>query len=133
MVSIVMSVVFFGEKPTTLQTIGFLLAVAAILLMNYRKEKSESDFKVGLLLVLLGGGASDAMAKVFEELGTAISGTPIPVLHILGGPGAVYAAYALQKTVDGQVGDPVRIWQPDLPKYIIRPMNLTMLRKLHSF
>ena len=42
MVSIVISVVFFGEKPTMLQTLGFLLAVSAILLMNYRKEKSES-------------------------------------------------------------------------------------------
>lgn len=71
MVSIVMSVVFFGEKPTMLQTLGFLLAVSAILLMNYQKEKAGPDFKVGLLLVLLVGGASDAMAKVFEELGTA--------------------------------------------------------------
>ena len=71
MVSIVMSIVFFGEKPTLLQTIGFLLAVGAIFLMNYRKEETESGFKVGLLLVLLFGGASDAMAKVFEELGTA--------------------------------------------------------------
>lgn len=71
MVSIVMSIVFFGEKPTLLQTIGFLLAAGAILLMNYQKEETASDFKVGLLLVLLFGGASDAMAKVFEELGTA--------------------------------------------------------------
>ena len=70
MVSIVMSILFFDEKPTVIQTIGFLLAVGAIFLMNYQKEKTESDFKVGLLLVLLFGGASDAMAKVFEELGT---------------------------------------------------------------
>ena len=34
MVSIVMSVLFFGEKPTLLQTLGFLLAVGAICLMN---------------------------------------------------------------------------------------------------
>lgn len=71
MVSIVMSIVFFGEMPTILQTIGFLLAAGAIVLMNYQKEGTGSKFKAGLLLVLLVGGASDAMAKVFEELGTA--------------------------------------------------------------
>ena len=71
MVSIVMSVLFFDEKPTVLQTLGFLLAVGAICLMNYQKEKAGSGFNFGLLLVLFFGGASDAMAKVFEELGTA--------------------------------------------------------------
>ena len=70
MVSIVMSVLFFGEKPTVLQTLGFLLAVGAICLMNYQKEKAGSGFNIGLLLVLFFGGASDAMAKVFEEMGT---------------------------------------------------------------
>ncbi|MEE1327508.1 MAG: SMR family transporter, partial [Oscillospiraceae bacterium] len=71
MVSIVMSIAFFGEKPTVLQTLGFLLAVGAICLMNYQKENTGSGFNFGLLLVLFFGGASDAMAKVFEELGTA--------------------------------------------------------------
>lgn len=71
MVSIVMSILFFGEKPTVLQTIGFILAIGAILLMNYQKEEIQPGFNMGLLLVLLLGGASDAMAKVFEELGTS--------------------------------------------------------------
>lgn len=71
MVSIVMSIAFFGEKPTVLQTLGFLLAVGAICLMNYQKENTGSGFNFGLLLVLFFGGASDAMAKVFEELETA--------------------------------------------------------------
>ncbi len=70
-VSIVMSIVFFGEKPTVLQTIGFILAIGAIFLMNYQKEATQSGLNIGLILVLLFGGTSDAMAKVFEELGTA--------------------------------------------------------------
>ncbi len=71
MVSVVMSILFFGEKPTVSQTIGFVLAVGAIFLINYQKEDTKSGFKAGLVLLLLVGGASDAMAKVFEELGTA--------------------------------------------------------------
>lgn len=71
MVSVVMSILFFGEKPTVSQTVGFVLAVGAIFLINYQKEDTKSGFKAGLVLLLLVGGASDAMAKVFEELGTA--------------------------------------------------------------
>ena len=71
MVSIVVSILFFGEKPTVFQIIGFVLAVGAIFLINYREEKTKADFKIGLVLLLLFGGAGDAMAKVFEELGRA--------------------------------------------------------------
>lgn len=69
MVSIVVSILFFGEKPSLPQVVGFILAIGAIFLINYRKEKTEADFKPGLVLLLLFGGAGDAMAKVFEELG----------------------------------------------------------------
>ena len=70
LVSIAVSVVFFHEIPDTLQIIGFALAVAAIILINFRKESGgTADFKAGLILVLLAGGMADAMAKIFEELG----------------------------------------------------------------
>lgn len=70
LVSIVVSVVFFHEIPTAVQVTGFCLAVAAIILINFKRESgSFAGFKAGLLLLLLGGGMGDAMAKIFEELG----------------------------------------------------------------
>lgn len=70
LVSILVSVVFFREVPDLLQVIGFCLAVAAIIQINFKKEAGgKADFKIGLILMLLAGGMGDAMAKVFEELG----------------------------------------------------------------
>jgi drug/metabolite transporter (DMT)-like permease len=71
LVSIAVSVVVFREMPDLLQIIGFCLAVAAILLINLRKDagNSTADFKLGLILMLLAGGMADAMSKIFEELG----------------------------------------------------------------
>ncbi len=69
LVPIVVSVVAFGEKPALLQVLGFCLAVAAIVLINYREDGTEMRFRAGLLLLLLAGGSGDAMSKVFEEVG----------------------------------------------------------------
>ena len=69
LVSMVVSVVFFGERPQIWQWGGFFLAVAAIVLMNYRPGEREAGNKAGLLLLLLAGGGGDAMSKIFEELG----------------------------------------------------------------
>ena len=69
LVPIVISVAFFGEKPELLQAIGFCLAVAAIVLINYRKDGGTGRFRAGLILLLLAGGSGDAMSKVFEEVG----------------------------------------------------------------
>ncbi len=69
LVTMVISVCFYGERPEPLQALGFLLAVGAILLINYRKEKTSADFKAGLIWLLLCGGMADAMSKIFEESG----------------------------------------------------------------
>lgn len=70
LVSIAVSVIFFHEMPDMLQITGFCLAVAAIILINFKKESGgTAGFKAGLILVLLAGGMADAMSKVFEELG----------------------------------------------------------------
>lgn len=70
LVSIAVSVIFFHEIPDMLQITGFCLAVAAIILINFRKESGgTAGCKAGLILVLLAGGMADAMAKIFEELG----------------------------------------------------------------
>lgn len=69
LVSMAVSVIFFGERPEIWQWAGFVLAVAAIVLMNYRPGEGKAGNLAGLLLLLLAGGGGDAMSKVFEELG----------------------------------------------------------------
>ncbi len=70
LVSILVSVVFFHEVPDSLQILGFALAVAAIVLINYQKqETTATGFKAGLLLLLLTGGVTDSLAKVYEQFG----------------------------------------------------------------
>lgn len=70
LVSIGVSVVFFRETPDVLQILGFSLAVAAIVLINFQKGTGgQAEFKPGLILLLLVGGMADAMSKIFEELG----------------------------------------------------------------
>jgi multidrug transporter EmrE-like cation transporter len=69
LVSMVISIVFFGEVPGFMQLLGFLLAVAAIVLMNYKS--GEGRFNMGLLLILFIGGMCDGMSKVYEEIGDA--------------------------------------------------------------
>ena len=74
LVSMVVSVVFFGERPGLWQWMGFFLAVAAIVLMNFRPGESKAGNMGSLLLLLLAGGGGDAMSKVFEELGNPAFG-----------------------------------------------------------
>ncbi len=72
LVAMVVSVVFFGERPEVWQWAGFALAVAAIVLMNYRPGGGKAGNMAGLLLLLLAGGGGDAMSKVFEVLGNPV-------------------------------------------------------------
>lgn len=71
LVPMVVSICFFGEVPALFQIIGFCLAIGAILLINSEKETGAAEFKMGLVILLLANGGSDAMSKVFEELGNA--------------------------------------------------------------
>lgn len=64
------SVFLFGEKPSPLQLMGFLLAVAAIILINSGGSHSSIQFRAGLFLLLLIAGCTDTMSKIFEVWGT---------------------------------------------------------------
>lgn len=70
LVTMAVSVCFFGEVPGPVQTAGFVLAVAAIVLINYRSGSSGAGNAWLLIALLVGGGMADAISKVFEELGT---------------------------------------------------------------
>jgi len=69
LVPMVLSVFLFGELPTTVQIVGFVIAIVAILMINLEKDNGGNGFKIGLILLLLCGGMADAMSKVFEEVG----------------------------------------------------------------
>jgi len=79
MMPLIISILLFGEMPTVVQIIGFVIAVTAIVIINM-KEKEEnvtnhktnrtSPVKLGLILVLVGCGMADGMSKIYQELGT---------------------------------------------------------------
>ena len=71
LVPTLLSVIAFREKPEVQQVIGFLVALLAIVLINFEKGQGEAGFKIGLILLLLGGGSGDAMAKIYDEVGAA--------------------------------------------------------------
>ncbi len=71
MVPAATAIIFFGEMPTAVQVCGFAVAVTAIVLIHLEKDQTDITFKAGLILLLAAGGSGDAMAKVYEELGSA--------------------------------------------------------------
>lgn len=74
MVPLVVSILLFKEIPTTIQMIGFVIAIIAIILINLKDDKKQAVHKLskkwGLLLVLAGCGMADGMSKIYQELGT---------------------------------------------------------------
>lgn len=75
LVPIAMSVLVFREVPTWLQAAGFAIALAAIVVINLQKGDARGRFGMELILLLLLGGTTDAMAKLFEFFGPeALSG-----------------------------------------------------------
>ncbi len=69
LVPTILSVVVFGESLTTLRILGIVAAIAAILLMQGKGQKAGST--IGLVILLLSGGLSDTMSKVYETWGPA--------------------------------------------------------------
>lgn len=69
LVSMVVAIVFYGEMPTAVQILGFLLALGAIVLINYRKEEKKGSFGWSMILLLILSGMGSAMSKIFEETG----------------------------------------------------------------
>ena len=69
LVSALMSVVFFGETPRVTQLLGLVLTVAAITMMNLSKGASRVTGLGGLVLLMVCGGITDGMSKVYEQLG----------------------------------------------------------------
>ena len=71
LVPITMSLLLFKETPTWTQVAGFAIAIGASVLINLKKDSGATGFGIGLFLMLLLCGCSDAMSKVFEVFGPA--------------------------------------------------------------
>jgi len=71
LVPMLVSVLLFGEMPSLLQAAGFVIAIAAIILINPSDKEEKSSRVTGLVLLLIVCGTADAMNKVYNELGAA--------------------------------------------------------------
>lgn len=69
LVPTVMAIVVFGEKPGLTQIMGILLAVVAILLIQFERGHGKAASSAGLVLLLLAGGMADGTSKIFEAWG----------------------------------------------------------------
>lgn len=69
LVPTILAVAVFEEMMKGRQIAGFLLALSAILLINFEKDQINAKSKISLLILLAANGAADAMAKIYEELG----------------------------------------------------------------
>ena len=79
------AVTIFGEPVRPLQMIGFAVALAAILLMQPEGASTGEgkSFLPGLIALLLCGGVSDVMSKVFQTWGNAAHGNYFLVFTFL--------------------------------------------------
>lgn len=69
LVPTLMSILVFREVPRAAQVAGILLAVLAIVLVQSEKGAGRAKNAAGLVILLLGGGLTDATSKIYEELG----------------------------------------------------------------
>ena len=74
LVPTIAAITIFGETPRLTQLLGVGVAVAAIIFMQGRAGKAERSNLPGLLTLLLCGGLSDVMSKVFETWGNPAHG-----------------------------------------------------------
>lgn len=72
LVPLVISILLFGELPGTLQIIGFVLAILAIILMNARGGSQGGAATATLFLLLFMEGMASSMSKIYREVGNPL-------------------------------------------------------------
>lgn len=71
LVPLTLAVAVFGESPRTTQILGVIIAVGAILSINYDKNQVRVTSKALLLCLMLSDGCAAAMSKIFGEIGVS--------------------------------------------------------------
>ena len=70
MVPTVISIVFFGERPFILETIGIMMVLVSFCIMNIGKNNNNEKPVFSLLILgMLLGGIADSALKVYEQFG----------------------------------------------------------------
>lgn len=70
LVPTVMAIAVFGETPRLAQVLGIIAAICAIFMIQ-GGGKQEAGSVVGLVVLMLSGGVTDSMAKIYEVVGAA--------------------------------------------------------------
>lgn len=68
-VPLAVSILIFGDVPTWMQAVGFVLAIAAILLINYRRDGAPANSMLLLFALLLMDGIVAIMSMIFNKTG----------------------------------------------------------------
>lgn len=68
-VPLIVSILCFAEAPTWMQAVGFILAITAILLINYRRDGAAAKSKIMLFALLLMDGIVAIMSMIFNKTG----------------------------------------------------------------
>lgn len=63
------SIIAFGEAPGAAQIAGIVLAITAILLIQLEKGSGRAKHLLGLVVLLIAGGSTDVLSKIYEEMG----------------------------------------------------------------
>lgn len=75
-IPLLIAIIFFGESPSAVQIIGFIIAAAAIIIIYFEKDtekKKRKGLSSAALLILLFiiGGLTNSLANIYEKLGSA--------------------------------------------------------------
>ena len=78
------AIIIFKEVPKFSQIIGFIIAILAIILINFDKEGiKEGSKKTWLLGLLVLNGLGDSMANIFDKLGNPSYGDGYLIMTFL--------------------------------------------------
>lgn len=67
----ILAMLLWKEYPSTLQSLGILLAISAIGIVNLRDKGQNESFKSTLILLFLFGGLAEFSNKLFQRYGTS--------------------------------------------------------------
>ena len=72
LIPVLMAIIVFRETPTVLRVTGFVIATAAIIILNIgKKEEKRGRTVLLLLLLLLVSGFTESMANIYDKAGSA--------------------------------------------------------------
>ena len=73
LVPTIMAMVVFKESPKMVHVIGILIALVAIVMMQFEKDSvSEGNKKIWLVVMLLSSGFCDSLTNIYDKVGNPV-------------------------------------------------------------